>query len=102
MIGSLVGFTAYTWLLGNAPISLVSTYAYVNPAVAVLLGVLIADERLTGATLFGGLIVLVAIAVVVTAESRRKRRASAAPAARDGTPVAAPAAAGTGDASRAG
>ena len=84
--------------------SLVSTYAYVNPAVAVLLGVLIADERLTGATLGGGLVVLAAIAVVVTAESRRQRRArAAAPAARDGAPVPAPAAAaGVGEACRAG
>jgi drug/metabolite transporter (DMT)-like permease len=87
VFGSLVAFTAYVWLLGNAPVSLVSTYAYVNPAVAVLLGVLIADERLTGSTLAGGAVVLAAIAVVVTAESRRQRRAVAALAARDGAPV---------------
>ncbi|HZB49484.1 MAG TPA: EamA family transporter [Mycobacteriales bacterium] len=103
VFGSLVAFTAYVWLLGNAPVSLVSTYAYVNPAVAVLLGVLIADERLTGATLGGGLVVLAAIAVVVTAESRRQRRArAAAPAARDGAPVPVPAAAAVGEACRAG
>ncbi|MFL6129287.1 MAG: EamA family transporter [Mycobacteriales bacterium] len=88
VFGSLVAFTAYVWLLGNAPVSLVSTYAYVNPAVAVLLGVLLAGERLTGATLAGGLVVLAAIAVVVTAESRRQHRAAAATmAARDGAPV---------------
>ena len=87
VFGSLVAFTAYVWLLGNAPVSLVSTYAYVNPAVAVLLGVLIADERLTGATLGGGLVVLAAIAVVVTAESRRQHRAAAELAAREGAPV---------------
>jgi len=45
-VGSLVGFVSYGWLLQNAPISLVSTYAYVNPIVAVLLGVLFADEVL--------------------------------------------------------
>jgi len=44
--GSLVGFVAYGWLLQNAPISLVSTYAYVNPVVAVFLGWLLADETL--------------------------------------------------------
>lgn len=85
--GSLVAFTAYVWLLGNAPVSLVSTYAYVNPAVAVLLGALLAGERLTGAALAGGLVVLAAVAVVVTAESRRQRRAAVELAARDGAPV---------------
>lgn len=90
VFGSLVAFTAYTWLLGNAPVSLVSTYAYVNPAIAVLLGVLVAGERLTGATLAGGLVVLAAIAVVVTAESRGQRRAVAAETAataREEAPV---------------
>jgi len=72
VFGSLVAFTAYVWLLGNAPVSLVSTYAYVNPAVAVLLGALVAGERLTGSALAGGLVVLAAVAVVVTAESRRR------------------------------
>jgi drug/metabolite transporter (DMT)-like permease len=46
LVGSLVGFVSYGWLLQNAPISLVSTYAYVNPVVAVLLGVWFADEAL--------------------------------------------------------
>jgi drug/metabolite transporter (DMT)-like permease len=45
-VGSLVGFVSYGWLLQNAPISLVSTYAYVNPIVAVFLGVLFASEAL--------------------------------------------------------
>jgi drug/metabolite transporter (DMT)-like permease len=44
--GSLVGFVAYGWLLHNAPVSLMSTYAYVNPVVAVLLGWLFAGEEL--------------------------------------------------------
>src|SRR5512140_217029 len=47
LLGSLVGFSAYAWLLRNAPVSLVSTYAYVNPLVAILLGSLIAGERVT-------------------------------------------------------
>ena len=45
-VGSLVGFVSYGWLLQNAPISLVSTYAYVNPIVAVLLGVWLGNETL--------------------------------------------------------
>ncbi|HEV7653616.1 MAG TPA: EamA family transporter [Mycobacteriales bacterium] len=77
VFGSLVAFTAYVWLLGNAPVSIVATYAYVNPAVAVLLGALFASERLGGSALVGGLIILVAVALVVTAESRERRRAAA-------------------------
>lgn len=46
LVGSLVGFVSYGWLLQNAPISLVSTYAYVNPIVAVLLGAWLGDEAL--------------------------------------------------------
>ena len=45
--GSMVGFVAYIWLLQNAPVSLVATYAYVNPLVAVLLGSWFAQESLT-------------------------------------------------------
>ena len=45
-IGSIVGFGSYTWLLQNAPISLVATYAYVNPIVAVILGYLFGNEIL--------------------------------------------------------
>ena len=76
VFGSLVAFTAYVWLLGSAPVSIVATYAYVNPAVAVLLGALVAGERLTGSALAGGLVVLAAVALVVTAESRERRRAA--------------------------
>jgi drug/metabolite transporter (DMT)-like permease len=75
VFGSLAAFTAYVWLLGRAPVSVVSTYAYVNPAVAVLLGALFAGERLRRATLAGGLVILVAVAMVVSAEGRRQRRA---------------------------
>lgn len=73
VFGSLAAFTAYVWLLGNAPVSTVSTYAYVNPAVAVLLGALILGERLTAPVIVGGLVILAAVAIVVTAESRRAR-----------------------------
>ena len=46
-VGSMIGFVSYAWLLQNAPISLVATYAYVNPLVAVLLGFLFASEDLS-------------------------------------------------------
>jgi drug/metabolite transporter (DMT)-like permease len=75
VFGSLVAFTAYQWLLQNARITLVSTYAYVNPVVAVLLGVAFLDERLTLRTLVAGLVILAAVAMIVTA----RRTAPVAP-----------------------
>ncbi|TMS00075.1 EamA family transporter [Nonomuraea basaltis] len=74
LVGSLVGFTAYTWLLGNAPISLVSTYAYVNPVVAVILGVLVVNEHVTAQIVAGGAVILVGVALVVSTERRSKAR----------------------------
>ena len=67
-IGSVVGYTAYTWLLAHAPLSTVSTYAYVNPVVAILLGVLFRNEHLTWQILAGAAIVVAAVAVVVRQE----------------------------------
>jgi drug/metabolite transporter (DMT)-like permease len=72
-VGSLIGYTVYTWLLENAPITLVSTYAYVNPVVAVALGAVIFSEALTANILVGGLIVIVSVAVVVAVESVKKQ-----------------------------
>ncbi len=71
VFGSLVAFTSYVWLLGNAPISLVGTYAYVNPAVAVLLGVLFAGEHATWMIMLGGLIIVLGVGLVVSTERRR-------------------------------
>lgn len=73
VFGSLGAFTAYVWLLGNAPVSQVATYAYVNPAVAVLLGAMILNEPVNLTVIAGGLIILVAVAVVVAEEGRRQR-----------------------------
>jgi drug/metabolite transporter (DMT)-like permease len=80
IFGSVVAFTSYVWLLANAPISLVATYAYVNPVVAVFLGWLVLNEAVTPAVLVGGGIVVLAVALVITAERpRRTREAAAAP-----------------------
>ncbi|GAA2208648.1 drug/metabolite exporter YedA [Nonomuraea monospora] len=79
LVGSLVGFTAYTWLLGNAPISLVSTYAYVNPIVAVVLGVLIVNEHVTLQIVLGGLVILVGVALVVSTERRARAKSVSEP-----------------------
>jgi len=68
VFGSIVGYTAYVWLLANAPLSLVSTYAYVNPVIAITLGVLFRGEHLTWRLLIGAAIVVVAVATVVRRE----------------------------------
>lgn len=81
VFGSMVAFSAYVWLLGNAPISLVATYAYVNPVVAVALGALILDEPITSAVLVGGMVIVAAVAIVISVERvRRVDRVTAAPA----------------------
>jgi drug/metabolite transporter (DMT)-like permease len=86
VFGSMVAFSAYVWLLGSAPISLVATYAYVNPVVAVVLGALILDEPVTSAVLVGGAVIVAAVAIVITAERRRRPAApAAAPAPEPGT-----------------
>ncbi|MFC5642058.1 EamA family transporter [Kitasatospora cinereorecta] len=66
--GSLVAFTAYAWLLQQAPLPLVATYAYVNPVVAVVLGWLILDEPLTWPIVVGGAIVVGGVCLVVRTE----------------------------------
>jgi drug/metabolite transporter (DMT)-like permease len=71
LLGAVVGFTAYSWLLGNAPLSQVATYAYVNPVVAVALGAGLHSEEVSGLSLLGGLVTVAAVAVVVSAEGRR-------------------------------
>ena len=68
--GSLVGFSAYVWLLRSAPLSLVSTYAYVNPVVAVILGALFLNEAPAPRTLIAGGIIVAAVALIVIARQR--------------------------------
>jgi drug/metabolite transporter (DMT)-like permease len=70
VFGSLVGFSAYVWLLRAAPLSLVSTYAYVNPVVAVILGTIFLSERLSPRTVIAGGIILAAVALIVVARNR--------------------------------
>jgi drug/metabolite transporter (DMT)-like permease len=66
-------FSAYVYALGRLPVSTVATYAYVNPVIAVLLGVLLAGERFGPAQLAGGLVVVCAVVLVVRAENRASR-----------------------------
>ena len=72
VFGSWVAFTAYAWLLQNAPLAKVSTYAYVNPIVAIVLGWLVLDEVITGVTLVGAAIIVASVAMVVRVESSRR------------------------------
>ena len=70
VFGSLLGYSAYVWLLANAPIAKVSTYAYVNPVVAIALGVIVLDESLTLRIVAGALLILAAVAIVLRREAR--------------------------------
>jgi drug/metabolite transporter (DMT)-like permease len=69
LVGSVVGYTAYAWLLANAPIAQVSTYAYVNPVIAIALGVIVLDETITARIIAGAVLILIAVAIVVRRES---------------------------------
>jgi drug/metabolite transporter (DMT)-like permease len=66
VVGSLIGFPAYVWLLKVAPASTVSTYAYVNPVIAVILGWAFNDEVITGRTLLAGAAIVVGVALMVS------------------------------------
>lgn len=68
--GSLIAYTAYTWLLQHAPISRVATYAYVNPVVAVVLGYFILNEPVTLADGIGAALIVAAVAFAIWAESQ--------------------------------
>ena len=68
VVGSLVAYTAYFWLLGNAPLQLVSTYAYVNPVVAVALGWALLGEHVTLPVLVGGGLAVAGVVVVISSE----------------------------------
>ena len=75
VFGSLVAFSAYVWLLGNAQLSLIATYAYVNPVVAVILGALILGEQVTRPILIGGAVAVAGVGLVVSVERPRRRPA---------------------------
>jgi drug/metabolite transporter (DMT)-like permease len=70
VFGAIVAFTAYVWLMRVAPPVLVSTYAYVNPVVAVLLGWAFAGEPLTAGTLISAAVILAGVALITTAQGK--------------------------------
>jgi drug/metabolite transporter (DMT)-like permease len=71
-IGSWLAFTAYVWLLQNAPVSKVATYAYVNPVIAIFLGWLVLSEQITVSIIAGATIIVASVAVIVRKESTSK------------------------------
>lgn len=75
--GSIAAYSAYAWLLKNVRISIVSTYAFVNPVVAVALGAAFLGEKITTTTLIAGGAVVVAVVLIVSAKAPRPRVAAA-------------------------
>jgi len=84
VFGSLVGFTAYIWLLGATTPARVSTYAYVNPIVAVLLGWAFANEPMSLRTLIAAAVIIGAVALIIRYGARRE---VSAPAPAEAAPV---------------
>ena len=76
IFGSIAAYTAYLWLVANAPVSLTATYAYVNPIIAVALGAIFLDELITSAYAIGGLIILIGVILVVSVERIKKEPAA--------------------------
>lgn len=70
VFGSLLGFTAYVWLLNNVSVTTVATYAYVNPVVAVALGMLFRDETLSARTLLAAVLIIGAVVAMVSGRPR--------------------------------
>jgi len=73
IIGSLIAFTAYAWVLRRAPLPLIATYAFVNPIVAVVLGWLVLQEAITPRQVLAGAVIVVGVALIVAARSRMTR-----------------------------
>jgi len=80
VFGSLVGYTAYIWVLDNAPAAMVSTYAYVNPVIAVFLGWLVLHEKVDAYVLAGSAIVVVSVILATTAKVKHRTLAEEMPA----------------------
>lgn len=73
VIGSYVGYTAYVWLINHAPPQLTATYAYVNPVVAIFLGWIFLDERLTSRSMLASAIILAGVVMMTLGRKRRPK-----------------------------
>ena len=79
IFGSGIGFVAYTWLLRNAPTPIVSTYAYVNPVVAIFLGGLIAGETLESQEIISAFIIITGVVLITTARTLNNHKVPQVP-----------------------
>ena len=73
VFGSMIGFSAYAYLLARARPTVATSYTYVNPVIAVVLGVALAGERLTTASVTGAALIVAAVALVVRTRATAKR-----------------------------
>ena len=87
LVGSLVAFTAYAWVLRHAPLPLIATYAFVNPVVAVFLGALVLDESVTPLQIVAGAVIVVGVALIILSRSRMAGRRATASALRPRLPT---------------
>jgi drug/metabolite transporter (DMT)-like permease len=92
IVGSVVAFTTYGWMIRVAPLPLVATYAYVNPVVAVILGAIILGEPIEPRTILAGAVIVAAVALIVTARGRMARPPAASSVTTPRAPTARPAA----------
>jgi drug/metabolite transporter (DMT)-like permease len=74
LVGSLLAFSAYAWLLRNVRVSVVSTYAFVNPVIAVALGTVFLNETIGWSTIAAGAAIVVAVVLIVTPRAHKERR----------------------------
>lgn len=72
VVGSVIAYSAYLWLVGNAPVAMTSTYAYVNPVIAVILGAIVLSEPISLPMIVGAATVILGVILVITAESKSK------------------------------
>lgn len=71
--GSIVGYSAYIWLMKYVEPSLVSTYAFVNPVIAAIAGWIILDEKLASSALYGSIIIVIAVVIITFSQSRSSK-----------------------------
>jgi drug/metabolite transporter (DMT)-like permease len=91
LIGALIGFTAYLWLVRKVPPALATTYAFVNPIIAIMLGAMILAEPVTDRTLLAAAVIIAAVAIITQAKARpapdaRAPGAPVPPTAEEGVP----------------
>lgn len=77
IVGSLIAFTAYAWVLRHAPLPLIATYAFVNPVVAVILGAIVLDEEVAPLQILAGAVIVVGVALIILSRSRMPSTAAA-------------------------